>query len=45
MTMTAKIICDHIPILAPFGEFFSAPRTEKAAPSDVLKPAYAQGNA
>jgi len=38
MTMIFKIICDHIPVLAPFGEFLAAPRSEKAAATDVLKP-------
>jgi predicted PurR-regulated permease PerM len=45
MTMTIKIICDHIPLLAPFGEILAASRTEKPQAEEVLKPAYAQGNA
>jgi predicted PurR-regulated permease PerM len=38
MTMIFKIICDHIPVLAPFGEFLAAPRAEKVTATEVLKP-------
>ncbi len=45
MTMTCKIICDHIPVLAPFGEFLAAPRSEKTAATEVLKPESAPSTA
>jgi predicted PurR-regulated permease PerM len=42
MTMIFKIVCDRTTMLAPFAEFLTAPRTEKAEPADVLKPAVAK---
>lgn len=40
-----KVICDHVPALAPFAEFLTAARSEKAEGTEVLKPAVAKGNA
>jgi predicted PurR-regulated permease PerM len=45
ITMAIKIICDYNPVLAPFAEFLTAPRSEKSEEEPVGKPALVKGNA
>jgi predicted PurR-regulated permease PerM len=45
ITMTVKILCDHVPALAPFAEFFTAARTEKPEATDGMNTELAKGNA
>ncbi len=45
ITMTVKILCDHVPTLAPFAEFVTAVRTEKPETNDGVTTELAKGNA
>lgn len=45
ITMTLKILCDHVPTLAPFSEFITAVRSEKPQPAEGTGTEVAQGNA
>jgi predicted PurR-regulated permease PerM len=45
VTMTVKIICDHVPALAPFAELLTAARAEKPEASHGMKREIGQGNA
>lgn len=45
ITVTIKIICDHVPTLAPFAEFLTAARSEKPQAAEGAGTELAQGNA
>lgn len=45
ITVTVKIICDHVPTLAPFAEFLTAARSEKPQAAESGTTELAQGNA
>ena len=45
VTMAVKIICDHVPALAPFAELLTAARPEKPEAPQGVKSELAQGNA
>jgi predicted PurR-regulated permease PerM len=45
ITMTAKIICDYVPALAPFAEFLTAARAEKPEEAHSVDREIAKGNA
>jgi predicted PurR-regulated permease PerM len=45
VTMTVKIIFDHVPALAPFAELLTAARSDKTEPNHGVKKQVAQGNA
>jgi predicted PurR-regulated permease PerM len=45
ITMTLKIVCDHIPVLAPFAEFVTAARSDKPEGSQGVNAELVKGNA
>jgi predicted PurR-regulated permease PerM len=45
ITMTGKILCDHVPALAPFAEFLTAARSEKPEAGNGAEIELAKGNA
>jgi predicted PurR-regulated permease PerM len=45
ITMTIKILCDHVPALAPFAEFLTAARIEKPEGEHGANAEVAKGNA
>ena len=45
ITMTLKILCEHIPWLAPFAEFLASRKEPAPEKEEVLKPALVKGNA
>jgi predicted PurR-regulated permease PerM len=42
ITVMFKILCDHIPALAPYGEFLTAPRKPKPECETAKEPTFAQ---